>query len=49
MEVHEPSPAYNRQFLSVKEYLEQEKLSIKKHEYYKGEIFAMAGAGNSIT
>ncbi len=46
MEVHEPSPAYDRQFVSVKEYLEQEKMSIQKHEYYKGEIFAMAGAGN---
>ena len=46
MEVHEPSPAYNRKFVSVKEYLDQEKISIQKHEYYKGEIFAMAGAGN---
>lgn len=46
MEVHEPSPAYNKQFVSVKEYLEQEKMSFKKHEYYKGEIFAMAGAGS---
>ncbi len=46
MEVHEPSTAYNKQFVSVKEYLEQEKTSIEKHEYYKGEIFAMAGAGN---
>jgi Uma2 family endonuclease len=46
MEVHEPVPAYNRKFVSVKEYLEQEKLSFQKHEYYKGEIFAMAGAGS---
>ncbi len=46
MEVHEPSPAYNKHFVSVKEYLEQEKMSIQKHEYYKGEIFAMAGAGS---
>jgi len=48
MEVHEPSPAYNKQFVSVKEYLEQEKMSIQKHEYYKGEIFAMAGAGSRL-
>ncbi len=46
MEVHEPSPAYNKQFISIKEYLDQEKVSFQKHEYYKGEIFAMAGAGN---
>lgn len=46
MEVHEPSSAYNKQFISVKEYLKQEKMSIQKHEYYKGEIFAMAGAGS---
>lgn len=46
MEVHEPPPAYNKQFVSVKEYLEQEKMSLEKHEYYKGEIFAMAGAGS---
>ncbi len=46
MEVHEPSPAYNKQFVSVKEYLEQEKFSIQKHGYYKGEIFAIAGAGS---
>ncbi|MEJ7682777.1 MAG: Uma2 family endonuclease [Segetibacter sp.] len=46
MEVHEPSPAYDKRFVSVKEYLEQEKMSIQKHEYYKGEIFAMTGAGS---
>ncbi|HEX8460225.1 MAG TPA: Uma2 family endonuclease [Segetibacter sp.] len=45
MEVHEPVPAYNKSFVSVREYLEQEKKSVSKHEYYKGEIFAMAGAG----
>lgn len=33
MEVHEPSPAYNKQSVSIREYLEQEKLSIEKHEY----------------
>lgn len=46
MEVHEPSAAYNKPFISTKEYLEQEKASFIKHEYYKGEIFSMAGAGN---
>jgi hypothetical protein len=46
MEVHKPIPAYNKQFVSVDEYLEHEKRSLQKHEYYKGEIFAMAGAGS---
>ena len=46
MEVHESSPAYNKQFVSVKQYLDQEKIALQKHEYYKGEIFAMAGAGS---
>lgn len=46
MEVHEPSPAYKRQFVSVKEYLEQEKLSFQKREFYKGEVFAIAGVGS---
>ena len=29
---------------TVLEYLEQERVSLEKHEFYKGEIFAMAGA-----
>lgn len=32
-------------FISVEEYLEMEDHSQQKHEYYKGEVFAMAGAG----
>ncbi len=30
--------------ISAKEYLEEERKSLEKSEYYKGEIFAMAGA-----
>ena len=45
MEVHEPSPAYKRQFVSEKEYLEEEKMSLEKHEYYKGKIFSRVDAG----
>jgi Uma2 family endonuclease len=30
--------------ISEKEYLEAERLALDKHEYYKGEIFAMSGA-----
>src|SRR6185312_1617591 len=44
MEVHEPAVAYNKQKISIEEYLEMENASIEKHEYYKGEIFAMSGA-----
>ncbi|MBF0449287.1 MAG: Uma2 family endonuclease [Candidatus Magnetomorum sp.] len=31
-------------FISEAEYLEMERKSLKKHEYYKGECFAMAGS-----
>ena len=46
-----------RKLISVPEYLEIERTSEEKHEYYKGELFAMAGgkrvhaviAGNILT
>ena len=44
MEVNEPAVAYGKQKLSIEEYLEMENASMEKHEYYKGEIFAMSGA-----
>ena len=44
MEVREPVVAYSKQKFSIEEYLEIENASIEKHEYYKGEIFAMSGA-----
>ncbi len=44
MEVREPAVAYGRQKFSIEEYLEMENASMEKHEYYKGEIFAMSGA-----
>lgn len=43
-EVREPIPAYGKNKLSIEEYLQFEKESLEKHEYYKGEIFAMSGA-----
>jgi len=46
MEVEEPSHAYQKKFYTVQEYLEMENGALEKHEYYKGEIFAMSGAGN---
>lgn len=31
-------------FISIEDYLAAEEVALEKHEYYKGEIFAMAGA-----
>jgi len=44
MEVKEPEVAYGMQRMSIGEYLAFESNSKEKHEYYKGEVFAMAGA-----
>jgi Uma2 family endonuclease len=41
-EVKEPAPKYN--YISPEQYLEMERASDVKHEYYKGEVFAMSGA-----
>ena len=46
MEVNEPAVAYGNQKYTIEEYLQMERASDQKHEYYKGEIFAMAGASN---
>ena len=44
MEVREPAIAYGKEKMSVEAYLEMENAADEKHEYYKGEIFAMSGA-----
>ena len=44
MEVNEPAVAYEKRKYSIAEYLEMENAATEKHEYYKGEIFAMSGA-----
>jgi phenylacetic acid degradation protein len=41
--VEEPGMAYRKEKLTIDEYLEMEEKSEVKHEYYKGEIFAMSG------
>jgi Uma2 family endonuclease len=41
-EVKEPAPKFN--FISPEQYLEMERASETKHEYYNGEVFAMSGA-----
>jgi len=45
MELREPYVAYGKKKFSEEEYLELERSSEEKHEYYRGEIFAMSGAG----
>ncbi len=44
MEIKEPAVDYSKQKISIEDYLEMENASLEKHEYYKGEIFAMSGA-----
>lgn len=41
-EVKEPAPKYN--YVSPEHYLEMERAAEMKHEYFKGEVFAMSGA-----
>ncbi|MFW0716644.1 Uma2 family endonuclease [Pedobacter sp. N23S346] len=45
--VNEPAIAYQKRRYTVEEYLEMEKTSSIKHEYFEGEIFAMSGAGDN--
>ncbi len=44
-EWREPALAYNKKKWTEEEYLQLEHASLDKHEYYRGELFAMAGAG----
>lgn len=44
MIVEEPALAYNKRHYTIEEYLALEEAATEKHEYYQGEIFAMAGA-----
>ncbi len=43
-EVKEPAVLYQKSCITEEEFLEMEAASEIKHEYYKGEVFAMAGA-----
>ncbi|MFI5186178.1 MAG: Uma2 family endonuclease [Chitinophagales bacterium] len=45
-EIREPLVAYGKKNFTIEEYLEMERSSIEKHEYYHGEIFAMSGASD---
>jgi Uma2 family endonuclease len=44
IEVRDPIVVYNKKILTEDEYLDFERNSETKHEYFKGEVFAMAGA-----
>ncbi|MCX7637460.1 MAG: Uma2 family endonuclease [Cyclobacteriaceae bacterium] len=46
-EVREPIAEYKNLKASIAEYLAFERQSTEKHEYYRGEIFAMSGAGRT--
>ena len=48
-EVKEPTASYRKKFVTEEEYLAMEAASETKHEYYKGEIFAMSGVKLSHT
>ena len=41
-ELKEPAPKFN--YISQEQYLEMERVSDTKHEYYNGEVFTMSGA-----
>ncbi|RDC55560.1 Uma2 family endonuclease [Pedobacter chinensis] len=45
--INEPFVAYQKRHYTVEEYLEMEKSSTVKHEYFQGEIFAMSGASEN--
>jgi Uma2 family endonuclease len=43
MEIKEPAVDYSKQKMTIEEYLAFENASPEKHEYYRGEVFAMSG------
>ncbi|HYK47756.1 MAG TPA: Uma2 family endonuclease, partial [Parafilimonas sp.] len=44
MDVQEPAISHSQQKISIAEYLEMENAALEKHEYYRGEVFAMSAA-----
>lgn len=44
MELREPVAVYGKKKMTAEEYLQFEKTADHKHEFYQGEVFAMAGA-----
>jgi len=48
MDIREPLQVYGRTKLTMEEYLEWEKTSREKHEYYQGAVFDMPGHGDAL-
>ncbi len=46
-EIREPLVSYGKRKFTVQEYLEIERNSMEKHEYYEGEIFPLHRAGDA--
>jgi len=44
MELRESAVAYGKQKFTIEEYLTMEEAATEKHEYFRGDIFAMSGA-----
>lgn len=45
MDIREPILAYGKKTLTEEEYLTWENSALRKHEFYQGKVYAMAGAG----
>jgi Uma2 family endonuclease len=44
IKAEDPAAVYKKRLLSIEDYLKAENASEQKHEYFQGEVFAMAGA-----
>lgn len=47
MNTDEPVASYQKKFISIEEFIEMENEATEKHEYFQGEVFAMAGASDN--
>ncbi len=47
MNIEEPVVSYQKKFISIEEFIEMENKATEKHEYFQGEVFAMAGASDN--
>lgn len=47
MNLEEPTASYQKKLISIEEFIEMENEATEKHEYFQGEVFAMAGASDN--